>query len=73
MSTNPNERHRRQDHEMAKMVQCGLSLLYLAGVAEACQYMVRAGISGPIIERIVSARNVRGAKTPVRVQVSRSS
>jgi hypothetical protein len=73
MSTNPNKRPRRQDHEMAKMVQCGLSLLYLAGVAEACQYMVRAGISGPIIERIVSARNVRGAKTPVRVQVSRNS
>jgi 3-hydroxyisobutyrate dehydrogenase-like beta-hydroxyacid dehydrogenase len=73
MSTNPSKRHRRQDHEMAKMVQCGLSLLYLAGVAEACQYMVRAGISSSIIERIVSARNVRGAKTPVRVQVSRSS
>lgn len=62
-------RPRRQDHEMAKMVQCGLSLLYLAGVAEACQYMVRVGISSQTIERIVAARNVRGARTQIRVSV----
>lgn len=61
---------RRQDHEMAKKVQCGLSLLYLAGIAEACQYMARAGISSQTIERIVSARNVRGAHTPIRTSVN---
>lgn len=73
MSTSLSKPQRRQDHEMAKVVQCGLSLLYLAGVAEACQYMTRAGISGHIVERIVTARNVRGAKTPVRVSVNQSS
>jgi len=73
MAINLTDFHRRQDHEMAKLVQCGLSTLYLAGVAEACQYMVRAGISNQIIERIVTARYVRGAGTAIRLNINQSS
>lgn len=63
MSAKPNESQRRSDHVMAERVQCGLSLLYLAGVAEACQYMARVGVAGEIIERVLTARNVRGSKS----------
>lgn len=67
MHTNPTSR--RCDHEMAKQVQCGLSLLYLAGVAEACQYMTRVGISNQIIERVITAQHVRGARIPIHIVV----
>jgi hypothetical protein len=73
MLTDLNNYRRRQDYEMAKVVQCGLSMLYLAGVAEACQYLARAGISGHIIERVVSARDVRGAEIRVYVEINRSA
>ena len=67
MSANSKKYQRRSDHQMAERVQCGLSLLYLAGVAEACQYMARAGISNQVIERVVTARHVRGARSPAPV------
>ena len=73
MPTNLSDFHRRQDPEMAKLVQCGLSTLYLAGVTEACQYMARVGISNEIIERIVTARYVRGARTAIRMNIDQSS
>lgn len=70
MSAYSKKYQRRSDHQMAERVQCGLSLLYLAGVAEACQYMAREGISKQIVERVVNARQVRGARTPVRIVVN---
>jgi hypothetical protein len=52
---------------MAERVQSGLFLLYSAGVAEACQYMARMGVSDDVIERVACARYVRGAGVPVRI------
>ncbi len=57
--------HRRADREMAQHVQHGLSLLYREGATEARRYMSVCGISDQTIARVLSARLVRGARTPV--------
>ncbi|WP_156398182.1 MULTISPECIES: hypothetical protein [unclassified Duganella] len=62
--------YRRLDRVTADRVQYGLSLLYLAGAAEARQFMALNGIPDPIIERVLSAQYVRGAKSPVRIVVN---
>jgi hypothetical protein len=58
---------RRHDHEMAEWVQFGLSLLYRQGADEACRYMTDVGISSQIIQRVISARHIRGAGIPFRI------
>jgi len=68
MPTSPGNEHRRRDHETAKQVQFGLSLLYRKGVDEAWQYMLGVGISSQTFARVISARNVRGAGISVRIQ-----
>jgi hypothetical protein len=64
--------YRRRDRAMAESVQSGLFVLYSAGVAEACQYMARMGVSDDVIARVACARYVRGAGVPVRIACSRS-
>jgi hypothetical protein len=71
MSADSKKNQRRSDREMAERVQRGLSLLYAAGANEASQYMARVGISSQIVERVVTARYVRGARTPIRVVIDR--
>jgi hypothetical protein len=66
MPSNVFNKYRRRDSEMADQVQRGLSLLYRAGDAEACRFMAGAGISAQVIERVLSAKFVRGARVPVR-------
>jgi len=68
MPTGPTNSYRRRDREMAERVQHGLSLLYRTGAAEAYQYMALEAIPAEIIERVISARHVRGARVPVRIE-----
>ncbi len=59
--------YRRRDHKMAGLIQNGLSLLYCQGVNEACRYMTSVGFSEQIIQRIISAKHIRGAGIPFRI------
>ena len=68
MPTSPSSRQRRCDHETARQIQFGLSLLYRKGVEEAWQYMLGVGISSQTFARVISARNVRGAGISVRIE-----
>jgi hypothetical protein len=44
---------RRQDTRTAEKVQCGISLLHIAGQLEARRYLNNCGISQVVIERVL--------------------
>jgi len=58
---------RRHDTVLAQSVQSGISLLHIAGAAEARRYLEREGVSEVIIKRILKDEPLkRRAVDPIR-------
>jgi hypothetical protein len=51
MSNEPT--FRRNNLEMAEQVQYGITLMYVAGVQPAQRYMIRCGVPGEVIHRVL--------------------
>lgn len=56
MNKSVMDAHRRTNLAMAEKVQQGISLLLIAGPAEARRYLVRCGAPPHVIERVLSGQ-----------------
>jgi len=44
---------RRVNVVMAEQVQCGISLMHMAGLAPAQRYLIKCGVPQPVIDRVL--------------------